>query len=432
MTTIRTLGAGLTAISIAVMAVSAQAATEAQKRAAIDNGLAYLATQQQADGRWIYDNSAEGDTSATGATLLAFLEEKPNWGANAATYQTIVDNGLNYLFSKTQAVAIGPQPAGNPDTNGNGIGVKFVTGGLNGRDTYVTGLVLPAIVASGTPNAVITTGSQAGRTYGQVVQDVVDYFAYGQNDAGTGVHQGGWRYYANNGTSDNSTAQWPPVAMLYAQSFGATVPQFVKNELKNYIDNIQCGAADARFGGSGYDSACGGGAPVSESKTGGLLLEMAFAGYNGYKPGDTLGRNEALAYLNTNWQNTASATWQGNFAHPYAMWSIYKGLETTIGVDADTSIIGNLRPGDCGGNVDNPDHGCNWFEDMAEYLVSSQNAAGNWTGYSYWNSPLATPWYINILAATKIPNGDIPEPATLALAGLALAGLAVSRRRKAG
>ena len=428
----RLVKATITAVAAAalgVMAMSAQAATEAQKRAAIDSGLAYLALQQQGDGRWVYSGGVE-DAASTGSALLAFLEEKPNWGANAVAYQAIVDKGLSFLFSQATVVNIVPQTYGNPDTNANGIGVKFVPGGINGRDTYVTGLVLPALAkaAAETPGAIVGgTGSQAGRTYAQVVQDTIDYFAYGQNENVNA--RGGWRYSANSGDSDNSTAQWPVIGMLYGQAVpGVTVPTFVKNELRVWIDFIQCPSN----GGSGYNAACGGDVNVNEAKTGGLLAEMAFAGYDGTSTGptDKSDKAGALAYLNSNWKNFANSTWNGNFNHPYAMWATYKGLETTIGLD-DTTTITNLLTS-CGtqdaGDV------CNWFEDYAEWLVQNQSDGGSWGGYSSWNSALATPWFINILAATQIPDDDngVPAPGTAALAGLALLGLAASRRRKTG
>jgi len=59
--------------------------------AAIDLGLAWLATQQLGDGSWPEANGYPA--AATGSALLAFLEEKANWGVNTALYQAKVNAG---------------------------------------------------------------------------------------------------------------------------------------------------------------------------------------------------------------------------------------------------------------------------------------------------------------------------------------------------
>jgi hypothetical protein len=402
------------------------AATEAQKQAAIDSGLAWLAANQAAAGSWSGSGYNAADTSSA---LLAFIEQKTKpTGWNGQDYTATVTKGLNYLMSQATSVTVGTRPDGfNADVAGTGKGIYW---GALGETTYISGIALSTLaraVSSGyvSANTVISSANAAvnGKTYGTVIQESVDMYLAGQTTAAGGVFRGGWHYYPSQGNADNSTSQWAAIGMLFAQSAGATIPQYTKDEMKYWIDYIQ-----NANGGSGYDSPT---YLVNESKTGGLLVEMAFTGYNGSASGaDHSDKAGALAYLNSNWQDTVNG-WDGNFGHPYSMWSIYKGLESTIGL-ADTTTITNLHAQ--GTALLDAGDTWNWYEDYAQWLVATQNAAGNWSGYASWPSALSTAWNINILNATQVgpgPDpGTIPEPATLALLGLGVVGLAGIRRRR--
>ncbi len=64
------------ALALAAIGI-ANASTSADKQIAIDKGLAYLASHQNADGSWTIGAAGPGFASAyTGAALLAFTEQK--------------------------------------------------------------------------------------------------------------------------------------------------------------------------------------------------------------------------------------------------------------------------------------------------------------------------------------------------------------------
>ncbi len=375
----------------------------------IQKGLAYLyATRQlyqQQGYDWVYWSYYGYEPAATGAAVFAMLSQKSLWGTNTAQYQAAVDKAMNYLLSVAATFTVGDPPTPpyvradgyNPcGSDSTCLGVYWNATGS--EITYTTGLIAPAIAlyAAGHANDVATTsGPLAGKTWSQIAQGITNMFALSQSTIYSGNRRGGWRYYPGEGDSDSSTTQWAIISMIYDQTLGATTPQFVRDELKywlaaaQYIDPNQ----PAWNGVACYQP---GAQPCDHADTGGLLLGLKFVG-------DDLSNSQvqaALSFLNTNWTQVVNNYWYGNFGHPYAMWSVYKGLETTIGLN-DTTHITNLRPGQCGGI---PSANCNWWQDYNQWLVSNQQGDGSWSGYYWWVDVLATAFNLSILSGANIPT----------------------------
>lgn len=398
------------------LATPATAATEQQKLTAILNGLANLAATQQSDGSWAYSGYEQG---ATGAAVLAFMSQKDKWGTNAAAYQLVVNNAIAYLLANASTMTVSTRNDGVnicPGGTGSCTGVYWYG---SGESTYTTGLVTPAIDTYANPNApyfgpgagavATTTGPLAGLTWGQIAQGITNEFSASQSSAINGNRDGGWRYYIpGNGDSDMSTTQWAILSMIYDESLGAVTPSTVKDHLKVWLAAVQ---VSGQGGAACYQPdylLC------EQSDTGGLLLGLTFVGY----PLSNSQVQLALGFLNTSWTETANNTWYGNFGHPYAMWAVYKGLETNIGL-RDTTYITNLLT-DCGYSSGNPPGNppgsvpCNWWEDYNQWLVVNQAGDGSWPGYAYWVPPLSTSFFVNILGATPVPTCGIDfSPSTI-------------------
>ena len=158
-------------------------------------------------------------------------------------YTETVARAMHRLLEVLGTANIGSQSNGlgtfHPETgqltpNGKAIVLSYA-----GQPNYETGMVIDAIVASGTPNALApTTPSSpsyiAGRKYVDIVQDLVDWYSYCQYDSNPG---GAWRYNCNE-WPDNSVAQWGAIGLIAAERNwgtvvlgpgGVVVPQIVKD-----------------------------------------------------------------------------------------------------------------------------------------------------------------------------------------------------------
>jgi len=227
------------------------AVTEEEIEDAIELGIDWLASQQNIDGSWGWNSEAIGTTGLVLIKLqdLAYELDFDSPFDPDYPYSDNVIDGWEYLFSvdgdgnplKATSVTLSTQTAGDPDTNNNGIGIRFGT--VDYRMTYSTGICLMAIESSGTPGrscGIDFDGDTNIDSFFEVAQDAADWLAYGQVDSG--MFRGGWYYDAVDngaGQSDNSNGGYAVLGLAAAEGMGCIVPDWVKTELEVYIDFIQ-------------------------------------------------------------------------------------------------------------------------------------------------------------------------------------------------
>lgn len=380
-----------------------------QVNVAIDEGLWRLHKDMQRDtfadgtpyGYWSY---GWNNAASTGASTEAFEihGSLPSGDPGLDPYVDTVQRGFNYLFTQMHSYPVNQDPdycpQGDPDVNGNGIGLEACTDCWHSM--YESGIVLMALASSRCPTCIAATGTPevVGRSYLDIAQDMVDYFAFAQTDPNMGDRRGGWRYYGNfrewgpYEASDNSVSQWPVIGMEAGEVnfglYGLIVPQFVKDELSLWIDYIQNDVdGDGSDGGSGYTDPHW----PNVARTGGMLAEMKFFG-------DTTASTRvqaAVDYIYRNWD----LDWEHFPANSYyAFYSVMKGFRL-LGIETINPI--------------NDPAGFDWYGDpthgYAQRIVGDQHPDGAWYG-GYWSShPLQSAWAILTLKKTVVQPGPVAD-----------------------
>jgi PKD repeat protein len=318
--------------------------------AAIQDGLRYLYIQQGSDGRW---NS--GQPHAATAAAVAAFEIQGHLPANDPEediYTERVQLGLQYLFDGlvTQELTPCPNACSEVDLNDNGLGVRHVDYYYQGYTAYTQGLVMLAIAASLDSSATASAGPAGviGRSYRDILVDMVDQLAWSQTDTGGG--RGGWRYAVQvcNYGSDNSAVQWASIGLAAAAGppWNIQATQCLKDELEIWLDYSQC----AGDGGFGYTGPC----QSNHARTGSGLYSHFCVG----TPVTDPRVQAALGYLNSTWCAAGCAgAMDGDF---YATYAVKKSLE-----DYRIATVGTH----------------DWRDEFEKHLVKGLNCPCNHNNY---------------------------------------------------
>lgn len=359
----------------------------AQAEAAIDDGLWYLHTQlvrakegEVASGYW---DGGTYDVGVTGKALLAFEVQGHRADGDAADdpYVETVQRGLNYLLSVMRQQPLVSQPAGDPDSNGNGFGLYAFADA--GEAMYEAGIATMALAASvkDPSQHVAQAGGEGvkGRTFAEIGQDMADFLVWAQVDSPNEFHRGGWRYYPESRDADMSVTQWPVLALdALETNWGLAAPAWAKSELRDhFLTNIQ-----DETGGFGYATR----GENNNARTAAGIISLLWTGVSPDDPRVV----SAQTYIGDHWD-------EDNISNFYTMYAVMKASRL---IDPPVTLYGSH----------------DWYDEYEAYLVQNRAVDGHWAD-SHWggNGPLSTAWGVLILSR-GVFSYVAPQPGSLDLA----------------
>jgi len=331
------------------------------------------------NGQQAYYWNGKGNSVTDAALAVLAFENHGHLATNDTDediYAETVKGGLNFIFS--YGVCTNASST-EPDSDINNNQQKCY---LYSYNLYDIGITTMAVAGSASPNEVVgPEGSAAisGKTYKELLEDLVDYIAWAQNDSGSGY--GGWRYTPNRSDADNSVTQWPVLALGEAakQPWNINAPPFVKTRMASWLD----GSSQRSDGGFGYTYANN---YPNVAKTGAGIAGLAYAGLTDISWNGGTKLSKAIDYLNTYW-NTNQGGWLNhyNIGYHYAMYAVKKGMEF-----ADQPLVGTH----------------DWLGEYEQWYVDHQYANGSWPN-GYWINDSETNTAFGLLVLAPI---DICKP----------------------
>jgi hypothetical protein len=214
-------------------------------------------------------------------------------------------------------------------------------------------------------------GVTNGKTFGEILQRLVNALAWGQNDSSTG--RGGWYYFFNSTILDGSTVGWDVLALLDASAAGATVPAWVATEFKLGLDNALNSDGSFDYNADGN--------PAFNNNVGPQKNGIGLQGL--FLVGEVAGpRVDAVtANVNSWWSgfggiggNSWGGCPTGNKGCAYTMFNNFKGLKLH-GIQTLPAVTRPAGPGAIPAG--------DWHEDYKDWLIANQSVpttvgGGSW------------------------------------------------------
>ena len=321
-----------------------------ESEAAVEHGLAYLASTQLADGHWS-SGGYRGDVGITGLCLLSFLASGHQPGRGK--YGLVLNEAVDFLANCVQM-------SGQIGTTG----LIYNSGGQSGPPMYGHGFATLALAE--------VYGMSRRRDLKPKIEAAVKLIEDCQNQDGQLQHDGGWRYRPVQGEADISVTVVQVLALRAARNAGLNVPQSTIDRAIAYMRRC----FNPNDGGFLYQVRQGGSGPA---RTGAGVLSMLMAGLR-----DSPECQGGLHYLK-NHPMSQQYEWPYKEHLYYALYYVTQAMYQAGG-----------------------DYWRSWYTKIRDRLIRTQAADGDWGSSpdtSEAGLPYATAMSVLVL---QVPAGLLP------------------------
>jgi hypothetical protein len=329
---------------------------------------------------------------------------------------------LTYIRSKVTSQPIGAQSAGNPDVNGNSIGLA-----IGGDDIMTNSACAMAFgEAAGTEWFALSGPANVyARTNKELSQDMTDWLAHAQTDAPVGgIFRGGWGGTANSGAA-NSLTRWVLMALMAQESrMGATIPAFVRSELPYWLQHTRNMTATPLNGSTGWAG------PDDNNNVQWTAGSTLGAFFTGDGPGGDVAQR-AMGFIAREWQ-IYDGSYKRNLGDLNTMFSAARMFRTP------QRAVTAISDFDYVNNVPVPSTSFSWYYGpagspqlgYAGYVVGRQAAHGPWTAIMFdingFTAPGATGVGYTALATMVLAPSGVPATVTASQSALEFGDVEVS------